>query len=62
MADAGYTDIQEKIFKLPVGPWSSDRKMKEIGAWNQHYMLQGLEGMCLFLFTKVLDVSLVLPR
>ena len=57
MADAGYVEIQEKKFKLPVGPWSSDRKMKEIGAWNHHYMLQGLEGMCLFLFTKVLGVS-----
>jgi hypothetical protein len=57
MATAGFTDVQERKYKLPVGVWARDPKMKEIGAWNYYYMLQGLEGMCLLLFTKVLEVS-----
>jgi hypothetical protein len=57
MASAGFEDMQERRFKLPVGPWSSDRRMKQIGLCNHYYMLEGLEGMCLLLFTKFLEVN-----
>ena len=29
--DAGFVDIVEKIYKLPIGGWSSDPKYREIG-------------------------------
>lgn len=31
MSEAGFVDVKEHKFKLPVGPWSSDPKMKELG-------------------------------
>lgn len=31
MKDAGFVDIVEKRYKLPVGGWSSDPKYREIG-------------------------------
>jgi hypothetical protein len=31
MKDAGFIDIVEKRYKLPIGPWSSDPKYREIG-------------------------------
>ncbi|TAQ87317.1 hypothetical protein B7494_g4361 [Chlorociboria aeruginascens] len=57
MTSAAFVDIQERKFKLPVGPWSSDKRFKEVGLCNHYYMMQGLEGMCLLLFTKVLGWS-----
>ncbi|KAI1988284.1 hypothetical protein LOZ53_003774 [Ophidiomyces ophidiicola] len=34
MEDAGFTNVTEVKFKLPVGAWSSDKRMKELGQWN----------------------------
>ena len=31
MKDAGFVDIQEKRYKLPIGTWSSDPKYRDIG-------------------------------
>jgi hypothetical protein len=57
---AGFVNVKEKKYKLPVGPWSSDPKLKELGAWNLLYMLQGLEGMALYVLTEVMKVGISL--
>jgi SAM-dependent methyltransferase len=54
---AGYVDVKEHKFKLPVGPWSSDKKMKEIGNWNLYFFLRDTEGFCVYLLGKVMGVS-----
>ena len=54
---AGFVDVAEKKFKIPVGPWSSDRKMKEIGQWNRLWCYEGLESWAIFLLSTVLGVS-----
>lgn len=41
ITDAGFEDVNEVRFKLPVGPWSSDPKMKELGKWNLLYCYHG---------------------
>jgi hypothetical protein len=55
---AGFVDITEKKYKLPVGGWSSDPKMRELGRWSLLFCLQGLENWSLFLLSKVLNVSI----
>lgn len=45
--------VEEK-FKVPVGGWMEDPKWKEIGQWNALYLLEGLEGMALFILKNVL--------
>jgi hypothetical protein len=35
MKDAGFVDIVEKRYKLPIGGWSSDPKYREIGIVSQ---------------------------
>ena len=55
---AGFVDVIEHKYKVPVGTWSSDPKMKELGRWNALYYHQGIEGMCLFLLNKVMGVSI----
>lgn len=56
--NAGFVDVVEKKYKLPVGPWSSDQRMKELGQWNRLFCLQGLESWSLFLLSKVLKVRI----
>lgn len=57
MIDAGYVDVRERMFKLPMGPWSSNKKMKEIGSWNLFFFLRDTEGFCIYLLGKIMGVS-----
>ena len=54
---AGFVDVTEVRFKWPVGPWSNDQKMKDLGRWNMHMWEQGLEGWTMALLTRVMRVS-----
>ena len=56
MKDAGFVNVVEKKFKIPLGGWSSDPKLKEIGRWNLLFCMQGLEGWALFVLTTLLQV------
>lgn len=53
MEEAGFINVHVEIFRLPHSPWPKDRKLKEIGAFNLVNMLEGLQALSLFLFTKV---------
>ncbi|KAL4970712.1 class I SAM-dependent methyltransferase [Aspergillus stella-maris] len=44
MRDLGFVDVQERIFKAPVNPWSSDPHLHNIGKWMQSNLLDGLSG------------------
>ena len=54
---AGFEDVVEKKYKVPVGAWSSDPKMKELGQWNMLFCLEGLESWCLYLLSTVMKVN-----
>lgn len=54
LIDAGFEQVVEHRFKVPMGGWSRDRKLKELGMYNRLYWEQGLEGWCLYLFTHYL--------
>lgn len=55
--NAGFEAVQEHRFKLPIGPWSKDKRLKEIGLYNYHHWSQGIEGWCMFLLTNYLRWS-----
>lgn len=54
---AGFVDVVDKCFKWPIGPWSSDPRLKEIGRWNLLNWEQGMEGWILAGYTRVLGVG-----
>jgi hypothetical protein len=54
--EAGFVDVIEKKYKMPVGGWMNDKKWKEIGRWNLLYLTTGLEGMQLWILKAVLGV------
>lgn len=58
LEDAGFEDVVEQVFRWPIGPWSKDPRMKEIGLWNQIHWQEGIEGWSMALLTRVLGVSL----
>jgi len=51
--------VREHKFKLIVGTWSSDKKMKEIGNWNLFVFLQDAEAFCNYLLGKVMGASIL---
>ena len=41
---AGFTDVKEAKYKLPLGPWSTDPKYREIGKFFELFYKTGLQG------------------
>ncbi|KAG7038624.1 methyltransferase domain-containing protein [Colletotrichum scovillei] len=57
LAEAGFTNIEEKIYKWPSNPWPKDPKYKELGVWTYENLGNGLSGLSLALFTRALGWS-----
>ncbi|KAH6871398.1 S-adenosyl-L-methionine-dependent methyltransferase [Thelonectria olida] len=54
LAEAGFTDIVETVYKWPTNHWPEDKKLREIGMWNLENVMPSLEGFSMALFTRVL--------
>ncbi|KAM0484600.1 hypothetical protein ACHAP7_003160 [Fusarium lateritium] len=53
MEKAGFVKLEEKNFKVPIGGWPKDPKMKEIGKYAQATLEQDIEGYVLFMANTV---------
>ncbi|KAJ6260120.1 hypothetical protein Dda_4341 [Drechslerella dactyloides] len=49
---AGFTEITEQAFKVPIGPWPRDKQDKLVGSFNLANMLQAVEGFSMHLLTR----------
>lgn len=55
LTDAGFVNIVATTdLKWPMNTWPKDRKNKNAGAWCAENFSQGVQGVSLMLFTKVL--------
>lgn len=54
MEEAGFVDVQQVPFSLPVGTWAKGKKAKELGVCNQEVVLEGVDAFTVSLFTRVL--------
>lgn len=50
---AGFTNVQEKWYKVPLGDWAKNPILKEAGQFCKEQMLQGMEGF----ISKCTDIS-----
>ncbi|KAI9931480.1 hypothetical protein ASPWEDRAFT_169675 [Aspergillus wentii DTO 134E9] len=57
MQEAGFQNVTEERFKLPVGPWSKDRRLKKLGMWNLTHCEAGIEGWAMALLTRIMGWS-----
>ncbi|KAF9781920.1 hypothetical protein IL306_012767 [Fusarium sp. DS 682] len=53
MEKAGFVNLEERNFKVPIGGWPKDPKMKEIGKFAQVCLEQDIEGYVLFMANTV---------
>lgn len=53
--DAGFVDIEERVFKVPVGGWPKNRRMKEAGVFEMETLREGLPAIGMGFFTRVLQ-------
>jgi hypothetical protein len=53
----GFKNVTEQRYKMPVGPWSRDKKLKEVGRWHLLECYQGIEGWSIALLTRLMGVS-----
>lgn len=42
---AGFTNIHEKVYKVPIGEWTKNPLLKEAGKYEKMQILEGLEGV-----------------
>ena len=45
---AGFTNVQEKLYKAPIGSWPKNPLMKEVGRYQKRQILDGLEGYAMY--------------
>ena len=58
MEDAGFVDVQEAIYKVPIGPWAKGKKFKELGNYSLVQLLNSVEPFSLALFSRVLGYTI----
>jgi len=51
---AGFVDVHEEVFKMPINPWPKDPQYKMIGRFWGQMLLEGLQAFSLALFTRAL--------
>lgn len=54
---AGFIDIQHSVFKVPMGPWPKDKRLKGIGLLELHSLKEGYGAYLLRGLTQVLGLS-----
>lgn len=57
MLDAGFVDVVERKYALPGNPWAKGDDQKMLGVMQLENILDGIHGMSIGLFTKMLGMS-----
>lgn len=57
MEDAGFENVTVREFKIPVGSWPADQKMKEMGNFQLVAMLEGIHGLTVGFWVNLLGWS-----
>lgn len=57
LTKVGFERTKYDPVNIPVGAWPADKSGKELGLLMRHHMLEGVEGISLALFTRILGWS-----
>lgn len=55
--EAGFVDVQEVVYKIPIGRWKEQAESQDLGRWWMENLLNGLQGFSLALLHRELDWS-----
>ena len=57
MKKAGFSDVTVHTFKIPIGPWPQDKRLKTLGRYQRLVWEESLEMWVMMLWTSILGVS-----
>ncbi|KAF6834247.1 methyltransferase domain-containing protein [Colletotrichum plurivorum] len=57
MIEAGFVDVVERRWPIPIGTWPAKPEMKRLGAYTLAFLEQSIEGFGLFLLKEVLGFT-----
>ena len=57
MRAAKLVNVHTKYFKMPIGPWPKDPKLRQAGIFGLVNLLDGLHGLSVKIFTELLGYS-----
>ena len=49
----GFTGIQEQVIQIPLNPWPTDPKLKDVGRWFNLGFTQGLQALTMAPMTRM---------
>lgn len=55
--DAGFVDVKEEVHRIPVGPWTKDPHLKELGKWERIHMQMSVDSHTPALFSRILGYN-----
>lgn len=55
--EAGFVNVVDKKYQVPIGSWSSDPRMRTIGMYNLAFLEESVDGFAVFLLGEVLGWS-----
>lgn len=58
MIDAGFTEVNEDIHKLPIGSWPRDPKLKAIGKVERVQVMEAIPTFTIAYYTRVLGYTM----
>lgn len=57
LRDSGFINVDEKVWKVPIGLWPKDPKMKTIGLYNRSMLIDALQAVSMAPLTRGLKWS-----
>jgi len=58
LEEAGFTDLHHQAWKVPIGGWAQDPKLKRVGQYNGLYIDLSLDGFAVFPVGQILGWTL----
>src|SRR4051794_16162221 len=52
LRESGFEDVREKVWKVPIGTWPRDPKLKTAGLYNRAMIYDALQGVALAPLTR----------
>lgn len=57
LREAGFENVCEKVWKVPIGVWPRDPKLKKVGLYNRFVLYDALQAVSLAPLTRGLSWS-----
>jgi hypothetical protein len=52
MSEAGFTDVNQTVLKIPTSPWPKDKRLKKVGGLELMNLMEGAQAFLLRGYTK----------